>query len=533
MKMEKRVLIVCDDIDRLDAVELLEFLKVVRLLGRFPNVHYLVAYDGDTVEDLLAGEGVGGRTSSFMEKIVQHPFELPQIDVATRWRHISGAMTKTLGQLSFQLDEAKMERYRRLVDTLAVGLITPRQIARYESHLSVLSTLVPGEVDPFDFAALANLRLNHHEIYEALPGWALELQTGLSTTKEEGLTEADWIARFKATSRRPDITGAWESVCFLFPDLRISRREPLHSQAFSDSRYTERYYSLGVPENDVSDVMVARAISSLLGRVPDDGTEASILEIFAISHPSIARLALDKLRDHRRALLSGNDSVRNLVRFLFSEYKRVEPSRNEPDSSLDIIFDWLSDEVLRGHGAGEFTREEIFSLFGEELSLAIIARVSGAWGSGRDARTQAMLADFVAHFLDAFAVEGRSSLEPLKSLMLRLSLVSRAKGEQALVGLLDQNVDGDIAAFESVAIAMVTIESWVGLNDVSQNLNFETKEWTTAVSLEVRERMATNLTAEFDSDSIDTNNVSDLNRRRLAIVKVRSEFGLGQGATGD
>lgn len=85
---------------------------------------------------------------------MQHPFELPQIDVATRWRHISSALTRTLDEQSYQLDETRLKRYRLLIDALTVGLVTPRQIARYESHISVLSTLVPGEVDILDFAAL-------------------------------------------------------------------------------------------------------------------------------------------------------------------------------------------------------------------------------------------------------------------------------------------------------------------------------------------------------------------------------------------
>jgi hypothetical protein len=394
--------------------------------------------------------------------------------------------------------------------------------------------LVPGEVDSLDFAALANLRLNHHEIYEAVPGWALELQAGLrGTANDEGLTEEDWIARLKATSRRADITGAWESVRFLFPDVRASHRGPLHPQAFSNSRYTERYYSLGVPENDVSDVMVSRAILSLLGREPDDGAEAAVSGLFIHAHPSVARLAFEKLRERRRALLDGNDRVANLVTFLLSEYKRVEPSRNDPESSLDVIFDWLSDEVLHGYSAGEFSRGELLKLFGEELSLGILRQVSVSRGSSRDERTQAILADFADHFLDALAVDGRSALEPLGYLRLRLSLVSRAKGEQALAGLLDRKVDGDVAAFESVAIAMVRTENWVGNGTVRQNLSFETKEWITAVSVEVRERMAAQLTEEFDSEPIDTGDVSDSNRRRLAIVRVRSEFGLDGGTVGD
>ena len=38
-----RVLVVADDIDRLDAEELAALLKAIKLLGRFPGVHYLPA----------------------------------------------------------------------------------------------------------------------------------------------------------------------------------------------------------------------------------------------------------------------------------------------------------------------------------------------------------------------------------------------------------------------------------------------------------------------------------------------------------
>lgn len=526
--MKKRVLIVCDDIDRLDAVELLEFLKVVRLLGRFPNVHYLVAYDADTVEDLLAAEGVGGRTSSFMEKIVQHPFELPRISVATRWRHISRAITHTLDDQGIRLDEMGMERYRLLIDTLTSGLVTPRQIARYENHIEVLSKLVPGEVDSLDFAALANLRLNHHEIYEMLPEWAASLRSGLkSGINDPAPTERDWISRLEATSRRPNITGAWESIRFLFPNVRVSHRGLLHPQAFADSNYTERYYSLNVSGNDVSDVIVSRAIMSLLGRQPDIDAEAAISTVFIAAQASVARLALEKLRNRRRALLNENDQVGKLVTFLLSQYERVEPSRNDLDSSLDVLFDWLAEEALRGYNKGEFDRDEILQLMGEKLSLMILLRLSAHGGSDSDERTQALLIDFADHFLDAFTNDDKSALEPLESLRLRLSLISRAKGADDLVGLLDRKVDGDVAAFESVAVAMVRTESWVGRGTVRQNLTFEAKEWETAVSPNVRERMAARLTDEFDSEQVDADDVSDSNRRRMAITNVRSEFGFG------
>ena len=64
----RRVLIVVDDVDRLGGDELLTLLRVLRLLGRFRGVHYLIAYDQDTVEDLLRSTGAVGRSSAFTAK---------------------------------------------------------------------------------------------------------------------------------------------------------------------------------------------------------------------------------------------------------------------------------------------------------------------------------------------------------------------------------------------------------------------------------------------------------------------------------
>lgn len=533
--MERRVLIVCDDIDRLDASELLEFLKVVRLLGRFPNVHYLVAYDADTVEDLLAAQGVAGRTASFMEKIVQHPFELPRVDRATRWSHASAAMSRTLEQQQAELDEAGVERYRSLLDALTVGLTSPRQFARFEQHMSVLAQLVPGEVDVLDFAAVAYLRLNHHEVYDALPTWTSQLRAGLRTesrgkvSNEGGLSEKEWTQRISHTSRRPLTAGAWEVLQFLYPNLGVGNSRPLHPRAFANYLYEERYFTLGVPDNDVSDVVVARAVASLLSIAVDAEAEANLKQILTDTHPSTARLGVEKMRSHRQGLIGSSSSVSGLVTFLHGEYVRLEPGKDEPDSPIDLVFDWLSDEIVRGYADAEFGRDDLIESFGEETMLGVLLRASAPFGSSRDANLAAMLADFADHYLRELDKPGISALEPWGYLRLKLSLVQRALGEDKLAGLLDSKVDGDAAVFELVAIAMVRTAHWRGARDVRLELEFDDSTWLAAISEDVRERMAVLLPSEFDDEPVDTGNVSAENQRRLAIVRARGEFGLSRG----
>jgi predicted KAP-like P-loop ATPase len=90
----RRVLVIVDDVDRLDESELRALLRVIRLLGRFRNVHYLIAYDQATIDDLL-GAG-GGRSADFMEKIVQYPFEVPPVPTVVRRRWARAAIDAQL-----------------------------------------------------------------------------------------------------------------------------------------------------------------------------------------------------------------------------------------------------------------------------------------------------------------------------------------------------------------------------------------------------------------------------------------------------
>ncbi|GAA3346684.1 hypothetical protein GCM10020358_58610 [Amorphoplanes nipponensis] len=51
--IDRPVLVFVDDVDRLQPDELLALLRAIRVVGRLPNVHYVVAYDQLTLVDFL------------------------------------------------------------------------------------------------------------------------------------------------------------------------------------------------------------------------------------------------------------------------------------------------------------------------------------------------------------------------------------------------------------------------------------------------------------------------------------------------
>ena len=75
-KVERRVVIAIDDIDRLSASEIRDVFKVVKATADFPNTRYLLAFDFDTVTKALS-EVQRTNGVAYLEKIVQLPFVLP------------------------------------------------------------------------------------------------------------------------------------------------------------------------------------------------------------------------------------------------------------------------------------------------------------------------------------------------------------------------------------------------------------------------------------------------------------------------
>lgn len=73
-----RLVVIMDDIDRLDKSEIQTVFKLVKLLADFPNTTYILAFDDKRVAEALKekyGSADAGR--SFLEKIIQVPLSLP------------------------------------------------------------------------------------------------------------------------------------------------------------------------------------------------------------------------------------------------------------------------------------------------------------------------------------------------------------------------------------------------------------------------------------------------------------------------
>lgn len=174
--LDRPLVVVLDDIDRLMTSEIRDVFKLVRLTANFPNVIYLAAFDRKRVEDALAEHGISGR--DYLEKILQVGVDLPAVPEAILNREvfkaIDGAVEDTEPEAPFS-ETAWPDVYMEVIRPLLRNM---RDVRRYAA--SVRGTVIDlgGRVELVDVLALEAIRVFLPDVFSLLPGTV----EGLTTT---------------------------------------------------------------------------------------------------------------------------------------------------------------------------------------------------------------------------------------------------------------------------------------------------------------------------------------------------------------
>lgn len=93
--LNTKIYIIIDDIDRLQSNEIIECLKIIRNTANFQNIVFIVAYD-PTYVDIALIKGLRNNTKGYLDKIIQLPFELPEIEGYKLHNYMSNKIEKHL-----------------------------------------------------------------------------------------------------------------------------------------------------------------------------------------------------------------------------------------------------------------------------------------------------------------------------------------------------------------------------------------------------------------------------------------------------
>jgi len=152
-----RILVVIDDIDRLEKIEVRQVFQLVKAVADFPNTIYLLAFDRDAVVKMLNADA-GGTAPDYLEKVIQAPFTVPAPDRASLRKLFFEQIEETIQETPEDLWDST-EWGNLYWDALDRLIKTPRFVKQFVNTLRPLYAGVIGEVRAVDFLGIHAIRV--------------------------------------------------------------------------------------------------------------------------------------------------------------------------------------------------------------------------------------------------------------------------------------------------------------------------------------------------------------------------------------
>ncbi|SMQ73442.1 P-loop NTPase fold protein [Agreia sp. VKM Ac-1783] len=514
-----RVLVVVDDVDRLDADELRGLFRVIRLVGRFTNVHYLLAYDQNTIEQLLSRAGSGGYSSDYTEKIVQYPFELPPVPkvVRRRWSRdiVEELVTPAVRDSSRY---GYVDQLEELIAILANGLETPRAAHRLREQIVSLKTLVQGaEVDVLDFIAITWIRVTHHRLWDHIRLHPEEYFGWRGNASSEAQNQRDDLVA--SLLDRGELEPAQNALRFLFAPVDLPAAFAMREWRMHSSRFFERYFLIGVSQDDVSDRMIGRALRVL--ESGDSWTEEvdQLQDIVTGEDEDRAALALEAVNRMRNAQALPSTHVLNFVGNVRSSLAETSLVADARGAGLE---GWLNREIfLALHGKVVQTSELVHRYGFEQLTYSAYLARRQMRGAVEEVRT--VYREMASLWLQTIrnetltAVISRSELIPMTSFLIWIADLADERG------FLATKVS-DAESVLQIAMAFIGFNEWVGAG-VHYEVQFREQEFRFSLGNALTSSLLTGLPAripipEYETDELPERILSDAQRRDIALQRL-------------
>jgi hypothetical protein len=297
----KRVVVIIDDIDRLDRGEVQAIFKLVKVAADFEYVTYVLAFDERMVADALSERFPGGGSKAghaFLEKIIQVPLYLPPVEKLVLRRALFQAVDAALSTNEVVLGEDESQRFVKIfTEGLENRLTTPRMVSRYANAIAFAIPQLREEANMTDCLLIEGIRLLYPDLYSCIrnspepflgPESSLLIEEWEKSAKQviDGcLTELSEEERSAATSL---IQGLFPRTKSILGNVKYGSGKPLddleerlaREQRIASRDYFSRFFQYAVAIGDLSDRSVQKFVGSLAS-LPTPEVETELRQLAA------------------------------------------------------------------------------------------------------------------------------------------------------------------------------------------------------------------------------------------------------------
>lgn len=354
---KKKIVIMIDDVDRLDKDEIQTVLKLVKLLANFKHTTYILAFDDEMVAKAISGNYGGDKEAGkgFLEKIVQVPIPLPKLSRDSLESFCFKEVKQVLESFDINLTDDEWLRFTENFESgLSIHVQTIRMVKRYINSLIFALPLVKDEVNTVDFLLLEGMRVFYPQLYSdirdnpseyiALQGIKFRNDLQYRQSKLDTL-KAKWnkLVNDEAEGIRllfclfPHIRNMFRTSDVVNSDYLITR-ETLREQKLKikqgvgTEEYFRRFFEYKIPNYDISDVEIdkifnqtpvshsnfSKTILSFIDQGKADAFELKVTNRLNNLSPTIAEeLAINLSKLDWRLLVSNHQKP---IRFSINTY---------------------------------------------------------------------------------------------------------------------------------------------------------------------------------------------------------------------
>lgn len=271
--LPQRLVVIADDLDRVDASELRTILLAVNALSSFPNTNVILAFDPEVVDTMLATEGLISQGATFREKIVHVSMPLPLALFSDRRAMFDRGLDQILNVRGVSDDWQLLAPALREEATVLVVQIakSPRSMKRVINHFCALTARLRREVNGADVLLMELLRAvipavwsfirthraefdPHYVALDSVRTFPVRKAQPIGVPKDIGDSLLDLALQVSPLAVRED---ARRILLALFPDLQDSASRRHKETELRDSRVSvganlKRYFSLGIEGGEVA-----------------------------------------------------------------------------------------------------------------------------------------------------------------------------------------------------------------------------------------------------------------------------------------
>lgn len=274
----RQLLIVMDDLDRLTPDELLVLFKLIRLIGEVPGLHYLLAYDEDTLHHLLMQTSIAAdsadRARRYLEKIVERRWEVPPMTD----RHLDEVLFSKLRLVEADRNDPGLGY--RLEGVFRSVITTPRSAERYVDLAGMVPDRVRQQLHQGDLHLSLLLRHAAPAVWKLIVqerSFLVSRESGLLSAKDRDSRVESLQAKIRSVAG--ELSGNEDLFMLLeqsFPGLQFTKslagRGEWDAHRIGHPDFIDHFLWLDLPPGSVPELAILTALQGL----PGAGAEGEI-----------------------------------------------------------------------------------------------------------------------------------------------------------------------------------------------------------------------------------------------------------------